>query len=174
MIKDKVDGVTELTDVSLKGQLWRDNVAMTATSADLNTIAGVALAGTTPVALATGYSVAKVFDKEVTCSNGTAVETAICTVPKGSLILDVMAWCTEAFNGAVTKTFQVGLTGNTDKYIDNADMAVTLDAVLDIFTGTNQDQKTAEPCGTAMAIVSTHTNTTGATAGKMKVKVIYA
>ena len=42
MIQDKVDGTTVLTDTSLKGKVWKDNVEVTATASDLNLVAGVA------------------------------------------------------------------------------------------------------------------------------------
>jgi hypothetical protein len=165
MLNDKPDGITAIKDVSLSGSIWIDNVKNTATAADINLMAGMAATGIT--------SQVKIVDVSVTCANGTATETAIFTVPKGSLILNVMTQCTEAFNGGTTKTFQVGLTANKDKYIDDVDCGVTLDSVLCMTGGTNNDQKTPEACGSSMAIVSTHTNTAGATTGKMLVRVVY-
>lgn len=169
---NKPDTLATLTNAILKGTtdmqgyLKVNSVLMTSTPADINLVAGLA-AG----AITTGLT--QYFEKEITCANGTATETAIVTIPKGSIILEVMTLCTEAFNGDTTKTFKVGLTGNTDKYIDDVDCPVTLDGVMGMVMGTNQDQKTPEPCGAAMAIVATHTNTATATAGKMKVKVVY-
>jgi hypothetical protein len=43
-----------------------------------------------------------------------------------------------------------------------------------MFIGTNNDQKIIEVCATAMALIATWTNTAATTAGKIKVKVIYA
>jgi len=171
-IADSLQGVCEFWDTvfhnvtNIKDTFQIEGVTVTAKAADLNLVAGLAVGAITSGAV-------KYFETEVTCANGTAVETAIVTIPKGSDILDIMTTCTEAFNGGSTKTFQVGLTANKDKYIDDVDCPVTLDGVMSMMSGTNQDQKKPEPLGSAMAIVSTHTNSAGATTGKMKVKVVY-
>jgi hypothetical protein len=166
------DKVVTLTDLVLKGTTdWLGymklgGTLLTPTGADINLLAGMAAAGISPV---------KCLTKTILATTGTAVTTAIGTIPIGSVILDVMTYCTVAFNGATTKTFEVGVAANTDKYIDPSDCGVTLAAVLDIFTGTNQDQKTAEPLTAALDLIATHTNTThaGAVLGTMVVKVIY-
>ena len=168
----KDDEIAEFTNVLLRGTtdirgtVKIDEVAITATPADLNLIAGLAAP-----AITTGM--VKYFEKEITCSVGIAQTGAIVTVPLGAVILDVMTHCTVAFNGDTTTTFEVGLAANTDKYIDPVDCPVTLNGVMNIPIGTNQDQKTTEVLGAAMAIIYTYTNTAKATAGKMKVKVIY-
>ena len=168
--KDKE--VAEFTDVLLRGTtdlrdtLKIDEVEVSATADDLNLIAGLA-AG----AITSGF--VKVFEKEITCANGTAQTGAVCTVPANAVILDVVTVCTEAFNGDATTTFEVGITGNTDKYIDPVDCPVTLAGVMDLFNGTNNDQKIAEPTGADIPIIYTYTNTASATKGKMLVKVIY-
>ena len=160
---ESLDGVPQLWDTQLKG---------TTTVTGTLVVGGASFTvGTSDGSITTGN--VKYFDKEVTCSNGTAVETAIATITAGSIILDVMTICTEAFNGGTTKTFKVGLHANTDKYIDDVDCPVTLAGVMDIFIGTNQDQKTAEPLSADMIIVSTHTNSAGATTGKVKVRIVY-
>ena len=164
-VAESLSGVPELWDANLH-RPYIDGVVVTSTAADLNLSAGL-VAG----AITTGA--VKYFDKEVTCAQGTAVVTAICTIPIGSIILDIFTYCTEAFDGATTKTFEVGVSGNTDKYIDPLDCPVTLAGVMDIFIGTNQDQKTAESLSAAVIIQSVHTNTTTATAGKIRGRVIY-
>ena len=152
--------------VDIRGSISVDEVVQTATPADVNLIAGLA-AG----AITTGL--VKYWESELTIPNGTAQTTALFTVPKGSILLNVMTLCTEAFNGDTTKTFEVGVTGNTDKYIDPVDCVVTVDGVMSMTTGTNNDQKLAEPLGAATALIATWTNTATATTGKMKVKVVY-
>lgn len=115
-----------------------------------------------------------IFKKSIDMSGGgTATETAVLTVPAGSIILNVMTHCTAALDGDTTKTVEVGLTANTDKYIDPIDAPVTLNGFMDIQAGTNQDQKGAEFCAAAQAIVATWTNTANATAGAVDVYVMY-
>lgn len=163
-----LNDVVTLTHPKLDGVLKINSVDLTSVAADLNLVAGLVAA-----AITTGF--AKYFEKEVDCSIGaTATVVAIVTVPAGSIILDVLTYCTEAFNGATLHTFEVGISGNTDKYIDPVDCPHTLAGVMSMMTGTNQDQKTAEPIGAAMVIQAVWTNTGSVTAGKMKVKVIYA
>ena len=155
----KLTGTTKIT-----GELQKEGVAISATAADLNLLEGLA---------ASGLAVTRSFEVEISCPNGTAKTGAIFTVPAGSVILDVCTICTEAFNGGTTKNFAVGVTGNNDKYIDPVDCPVTLAGVMDIFGGTNQDQKTYEVCAAAVPIIYLYTNSATATAGKMKVKIIY-
>jgi hypothetical protein len=131
---------------------------------------------TTPEDLSSGVrTLPKVFIKEVDCSAGGTAQTAtLFTPPAGSTILEVETFCTQAFNGNATKTFEVGVNGNTDKYIDPVDCVVTLAGIMWLQGGTNNDQKKPEAIGTAVALIATWTNTAAATAGKMRVKVIYA
>jgi hypothetical protein len=120
------------------------------------------------------FTQVKCLEVNVDCSaGGTAQTTAIGTVPIGSIILEVLTYCTQAFDGDATTTFSVGVTGNTNKYIDPVDCPVTLAGVMCLAAGTNNDQKVAEPLGAAMAIIATWTNTANATAGKVTVKVVY-
>lgn len=136
---------------------------VTATAAELNALDGIGAS-----------KIAKCYEEEVNCSaGGTAQTEALVTLPKGTLLLEVMTWCTQAFNGDTTKTFEVGVSGNTDKYIDPVDCPVTLDGVMCLVGGTNNDQKKAEPLGADTSLIATWTNTTGATTGKMKVRVVY-
>jgi len=116
----------------------------------------------------------KVYEEEVDCSGGgTAEAEALLTLPAGSVILEVLTWCTEAFDGDATKTFEVGIAANTDKYIDPVDCPVTLNGLMSIAAGTNQDQKNVETVVASTPIIATWTNTASMTAGKMKVRVIY-
>ena len=165
------DALVTLTNPILKGTIDNQGtfstggVSLTSTVADQNLVSGWVVAALTPV---------KCLTVSVDCSaGGTAQTAAIGTVPIGSIILEVMTYCTEAFNGDATKTFEVGVTGNTDKYIDPVDCPVTLAGVMAMMTGTNNDQQVPEPLGAAMAIIATWTNTASATAGVMTVKVVY-
>jgi hypothetical protein len=180
LTQDIKDGVVELWDLILRNKtrvidsvdfesgstLLIEGTTVTAKAADLNLVAGLITGAITS-------GVVKYFEKGITCANGTAQTGAIVTIPQGAIILEVMTICTEAFNGNATKTFEVGITGNTDKYIDPVDCPVTLAGVMAMEIGTNNDQKLKEPLGAAMALIYTYTNTAAATTGKMKVKVVY-
>jgi hypothetical protein len=170
---DNPNVVPEFTDAllrgttDLRGYLKVNEVLMTSTPEDINLLAGLVVGAITS-------GLVKYFEKEVDCSGGgTAQTTAICTIPIGSIILEVMTRCTEAFDGDATQTFEVGLAANTDKYIDPVDCPVTLAGVMAMEMGTNNDQKVKEPLGAAMALIAKWTNTANATAGKMNVKVVY-
>lgn len=111
---------------------------------------------------------------EVDCSAGGSAQTQVlATLPAGSILLNVIALVTETFDGATTKTFEVGVTANVDKYIDTADLGVTKGTIVDAISGTNNDQKVIEAIGTATEIKAFWTNTTGATAGKVQVTILY-
>lgn len=168
---DNPNVVPEFTDAlfrgttDLRGYLKVNEVLMTSTPADINLLSGFVVAGMSPV---------KCLTVAVSCSAGGTAQTAVIgTVPAGSIILEVMTYCTAAFNGGTTKTFEVGVTGNTDKYVDPVDCPVTLAGVMAMEMGTNNDQKVKEPVGAATAIIATWTNTASATAGAMTVKVVY-
>ena len=164
--------VPELTNVLLRGEtdirgtMKINETLLTATPADIN-LSGGMVAG----AIVTGIVV--FFNAEIVCVNGTAVVVPLITIPIGSLIIEVMTCCTEAFNGDTTKTFEIGIAGNTDKYVDPVDCPVTLNGVMDLLAGTNNDQKLPEPIPTAMALQAVYTNTANATTGKMKIKIVY-
>ena len=107
--------------------------------------------------------------------DGTASTTAVGTVPAGSVILGVVATVVDPFDGT-TDTLEVGIAGNTDKYIDPVDLDTDGAAGTTIFsaTGTNNDQKVLEYATAAIPVIATWTNTGGtATAGSVRVQVIY-
>lgn len=116
---------------------------------------------------------------DIDCSaGGSAEEDEVATVPAGSMLLSVVAQLTEAFNGDATTTFEVGVTGNTDAYIDPTDFDAdgTLGAagtVLSNIGGSNNDVKTAQFLAAETDIVATWTNTAAATAGTVRVIVTY-
>ncbi len=107
-------------------------------------------------------------------TNDVAVETAIATIPVNSILLSVSADVNVAFDGATTQTFEVGLTGNIDKYIDTADfLPETATESITNQESTTADVHTIEAVGdSTLAIVSTHTNNAG-TVGSGDVTVVY-
>ncbi len=135
-----------------------------ATIADLSVTDGVSTFA--------GFTVVKT--RVTVGTNDVAVETAIATVPINAIILAVMADVVTAFDGATTQTFEVGLTGNIDKYIDTADfLPETATESITNAESTTADQNTIEATGdSTMAIVSTHTNNAG-TVGAVDVTVVY-
>lgn len=105
---------------------------------------------------------------------GTGTETAIGTVPAGSVLLAVICEVTETFNGDTTQTIEVGLTGNTDKYIDTSDINPGSGTPqISNFGSTTADQNEPIYLGSDEAIVATWTNTASATEGKAVVRLIY-
>ena len=116
----------------------------------------------------------KAYEEIVDCSAGGVAQTeALVTLSAGTILLEIITICTEAFNSAGVKTFEVGIAANTDKYIDPVDCPVTLNGVMTMAGGTNNDQKTHEALTASTPLIATWTNTAAATAGKMQVKVIY-
>ena len=167
-----------LLDIVTGGTFKIAGTQVTATAAELNKLDGVTavkddfnlLAGL----VAASKCILKVYEEEVDCSGGGTAQTeALVTLPAGSVIVEVVSLCTEAFDGDTTKTFEVGVSGNTDKYIDPVDCPVTLNGTMSMAGGTNNDQKSAEAVGAETALIATWTNTASATAGKVKVRVVY-
>lgn len=110
----------------------------------------------------------------VDCSAGGIAQTeALTTLGAGSVIQDIVCAVTETFNGDATKTFEVGIVGNTDKYIDPVDCPITSGQVMTMSGGTNNDQKVPEALAAGTALIATWTNTAAATTGKIRVTVIY-
>jgi len=140
-------------------------VGVTSTKDDINLLSGL---------VAASKGLMKVYEEEVDCTGGGTGETQdLVTLPAGSVILEIMTWCTEAFDGDTTKTFEVGIAANTDKYIDPDDCPVTLNGIMSMAGGTNNDQKVPETVAASTPLIATWTNTANMTAGKMKVRVIY-
>ncbi len=112
---------------------------------------------------------------DVAVTEGTAQTAALVTVPKNSLLLGVVARVTVAFDGAVTQTFEVGITGNIDKYIDTTDFDPSDAAGTSTGNvgGTTNDQKTAEYITAASPLIATWTNTTTGTVGTVRVYAFY-
>ncbi len=111
---------------------------------------------------------------EIDCgAGGTAQETNVIILPADCILLDVVALCTEAFDGATTKTFELGITGNTDKYLDPGDVGVTLNDQSTMSGGTSNDQKAPEYIAANAQLIATWTNVTGAAAGKIKLWILF-
>jgi len=109
-----------------------------------------------------------------TSGGGTASTTAIATVPADSILIDVTAIVTATFDGDSTTTFEVGITGNTDKYVDPSDLdASAVNSQQSMIGGTNNDQKNPEYLAASTPIIATWTNTASASAGSATVRVVY-
>lgn len=110
----------------------------------------------------------------VNCSGGGVAQTeALTTLGAGSVIQEIVCNVTETFDGNAVKTFEVGIVGNTDKYIDPVDCPVTSGQVMTMTGGTNNDQKTPEALAAGTALIATWTNNAAATAGRVIVTIIY-
>jgi hypothetical protein len=112
----------------------------------------------------------------VDSSAGGTAQSANCTlVPADSLLLNVQAVVATAMDGDTTKTFEVGVSGNTDAYIDPSDFDPSAAANTDasMIGGTNNDEKAPQYLAAATQLVATWTNTASATAGSTKVIVTY-
>lgn len=124
--------------------------------------------------VAASKGLVKVYEEEVDCSGGGTAETqALVTLPAASVILEIVTLCTEAFDGDTTKTFEVGIAANTDKYVDPVDCPITLNGIMSMAGGTNNDQQSAEAVAASTPLIATWTNTASMTAGKVKVRVVY-
>ena len=108
-----------------------------------------------------------------TSAGGSAQSAAIVTLPAGVTIQNVVAVVSEVFDGDTATTFEVGVSGNTDKYLDPVDVDVEALAQYDMLSGTNNDQKTAETLAGTTAIIATWTNTANASTGLVEVHVYY-
>ena len=158
-----------------------DVVVATAKTLTITDDSGLVLASTTVTSTGAELNLldgktglVNVYEETVDCSAGGTAETkALVTLPAGSIILEVVTLCTVAFDGGTTKTFEVGVAANTDKYIDPVDCAVTLNGFQTMEEGTNNDQKVVEVAAAETAIIATWTNTAEATAGEVKVRIVY-
>jgi len=97
------------------------------------------------------------------------------TVPAGGIIHSIVVHAEVVFNSGGTKSFEVGVSGTTNKYIDPRDfLPGTTNNVAYMIGGTNNTQKTAEFCVAATPIIATWTNTAAASAGRAVVYVTYS
>lgn len=108
-------------------------------------------------------------------AGGTGETTNCALVPVDAILMNICAEVAVPFDGDTTTTFEVGISGNADAYIDTSDFdpsaaAGTRAASLG---GTTNDNKVAEYIGTAAQIIATWTNTANMTAGSIYVDVYY-
>jgi hypothetical protein len=107
----------------------------------------------------------------------TGATVTLMRLPVGSVVHNVLARTVTAMNGSGTKSFEVGIAGNVDKYIDTVDFKPeTLDnwASMTNQAG-SQDQKFDELLLAATDFVCTWTNTGGTpTAGSVVVYVTFS
>lgn len=109
----------------------------------------------------------------VDCSEEKTGATApLITLLNGTTIHEISAVCTVALNGT-SPTFEVGITGNTDKYIDPSDIVVSGLGRATMISGTNNDQKKTEILSADTGIIATWTNGSGATTGTVVVRITY-
>ena len=110
-----------------------------------------------------------------TSAGGTAQTTNCTVVPADSLILAVYAEVDTAMDGDTTTTLEVGVSGNIDNYVDTSDFDPSAAAGTQACTigGTTNDQKVVEWVAAATTVIATWTNTASASAGSVRVVVIY-
>lgn len=115
------------------------------------------------------YSVACNEDK-------TAAAPVLITLPAGSTIHDITAHCTAAMDGTGAKTFEVGVSGTADKYIDQAEFdSSSLNDWQAMTGGGSNGQGTAEFLLSDTDILATWTNTGGTpSAGTVSVRITYS
>lgn len=112
----------------------------------------------------------------VDCSaGGTAQETTLLTLPANTIIHEVIAKCTAAFNGTGDKTFEVGVSGSADKYIDTVDFdPSSLNDTQGMTWGGSNGQGTSEVLAAETALIATWTNADGTpSAGEVEVFVSF-
>jgi hypothetical protein len=105
---------------------------------------------------------------------GVAEEDVLFTLPENSLLMNVTAVTTEAFDGDATTTLDIGVEGTTNAYIHTDDIDVSaVDTQASSLNGTNNGVKTAEYLKEETEILATWTNDDNSTEGKVKVIITY-
>lgn len=108
-------------------------------------------------------------------AGGTAQTAALFTIPANAMLWDVHARVATVFDGDTTTTFEVGVSGNIDAYIDTSDFNPTTASLqLSNRSGTNNDVKSAEFSATARSLIGTWTNTASASTGSIVVTALYS
>ncbi len=108
-------------------------------------------------------------------AGGVAQTTNLTLVPAGSILLNVTAVVTEAFDGDATQTFEIGVSGNADAYIDAVDFdpAGAVNTYASSLNGTTNDIVAPQWLPTATQLIATWTNTASATKGIVTVYTTY-
>lgn len=110
----------------------------------------------------------------VDCSaGGTAQTVNLSLIPRNSILQNVNIYVSQAFNGNATKTIEVGVSGNTDKYIDPVDASTAGAGQSTMSGGTNNDQKHPERMTSNTQLICTWTNSASASAGKALISITY-
>lgn len=106
---------------------------------------------------------------------GNATTVAVGTVPLGSILVGVLAEVLVPFDGDATQTFEVGVAGNIDNYIDTVDFDPSAAAGTHAFSlgGTTNDQTVMEYAVAAIDLVATWVNTASPSAGSVRVTALY-
>lgn len=165
-------------EIDVTGTLKKGGTEITATAAEINTVDVTAGTKTASKAVVLD-SDSRVIGMPITevvvvdASAGGTAQTTNCTlVPANSILLNVTAKVTEAFDGDTTTTLEVGVSGNVDAYIDTTDFDPSGTAettYASSLNGTTNDIKTAQWLSTATQLIATWTNTANATAGTVAV-----
>ena len=138
---------------------------------------GVADAASATVAALTANSAAVISGSTTVDASGggSAQTTAIVTVPAQSLLLSVQARVVTAFDGDTTQTLEVGVSGNSDAYIDTVDFDPAAAAGTDYAMngGANNDITNPQWIDDATGIEALWTNDANAAAGEVEVAYIY-
>ena len=107
-------------------------------------------------------------------TGGGATEAALVTIPARSIIYCVECETLIAMNGGTSSSFEVGINGNTDLYIDITDYDPgTVDTLQASLAGTSNNQKVPLYSKTAVDLVTAHINDGSATTGSVKTTVVY-
>lgn len=115
-----------------------------------------------------------VYQCSVDCTADTSETVSIITLPIGSILLDVISFVETALDGDTTTTFEVGVSGNTDAYIDSVDYDESTDNTFISMTGgTSNDIKAPQVLNTATEIIATYVNDADPTEGNVEITVIY-
>jgi hypothetical protein len=160
----EVQAALNVLGVGTQGAAVADPAAITAGAAAI-----------TGVATTQAGHLSRVVTNVDASAGGTAQTTPIVTVPANSLIVGVEATVVTPFNGATTKTLEVGVTANPDQFIDTVDFDPGAAAGTDAGSigGANNDTKVMLYTDAAVAIEALWTNVTAATLGSVNVSVIF-
>jgi len=141
----------------------------------LDTVTAGTLTASSPVVLDANKRVNGIAITEAVVVNasagGVAQTTNVTLVPAGSILLNVTAVVTTAFNGNATTTLEVGVSGNIDAYIDTADFDPegAVNTYASSLGGTTNDIKNPQYISANTQLIATWTNTAAATAGVVTV-----
>ena len=107
--------------------------------------------------------------------NGVGQTTNLTLIPAQSVLINVEAVVLTDMNGDTTKTFEVGVSGNADAYIDSSDFdpAGGAGTKAGSASGTNNDVKTVQYLAAATQLEALWTNNASASTGSTEVTTQY-